>query len=129
MLQAETGAESVSLAASAAPEAVILDLGLPDRDGKSVLTNIRASSAVPIIVLSACDQEAEKIAALDLGGDDYVERPFGIGEFTARPRAARRHAEQRSRDVRRVALDDLVIDFGRRLAATAGAPVRLTPKE
>ena len=89
---AATGREALRLAANAAPDLIILDLGLPDMDGKEVLTKLRAFSTAPIIVLSARDREAEKIAALDLGADDYVEKPFAIGELLARLRVALRHA-------------------------------------
>ena len=89
---AETGAQALRLAATGAPDLIVLDLGLPDRDGKDVLRDIRQFSTTPVIILSARDREAEKIEALDLGADDYVEKPFGIGELTARLRAALRHA-------------------------------------
>ena len=81
---AETGAQALRAAATGAPDVIVLDLGLPDRDGKDVLRDIRQFSPTPVIVLSARDREAEKIEALDLGADDYVEKPFGIGELTAR---------------------------------------------
>ena len=85
---ASTAAEARRLAATRAPALVILDLGLPDDDGKAVIATIRAFSSMPIIVLSARDQETEKIAALDLGANDYVEKPFAIGELLARMRVA-----------------------------------------
>ena len=91
VVDAATGAEALKAAATAAPALIILDLGLPDMDGKEVIARLRAWSQVPIIILSARDQETEKIAALDLGADDYVEKPFGIGELTARMRTALRH--------------------------------------
>ena len=95
---AETGAQALRLAATGAPDLIVLDLGLPDRDGKDVLRDIRQFSTTPVIVLSARDREAEKIEALDLGADDYVEKPFGIGELTARLQggAATRGASRRS---------------------------------
>lgn len=129
VLQAETGAQAVRLAASAAPEAVILDLGLPDRDGKEVLADIRSFSSVPVIVLSARDQEAEKIAALDLGADDYVEKPFGIGELLARLRAAKRHVESRAQETKIVDVAGLHIDLDLRRVLRAGDEIHLTPKE
>ena len=89
---AATAAEAKRLAATRAPALIVLDLGLPDGDGKTVIETIRAFSSVPIIVLSARDQEIEKIAALDLGANDYVEKPFGIGELLARIRVALRQA-------------------------------------
>ncbi len=124
-----TGAEALRLAASIAPDAVLLDLGLPDRDGKDVLADMRAFSQVPIIVLSARDREAEKVAALDLGADDYLEKPFGISELQARLRTAARHAARGRGEVLRVEIGDLVIDLDKRLVTRLGEPVRLTPKE
>src|SRR5690348_4226723 len=85
------GAEALKLIATKAPDVVVLDLGLPDMDGKDVIKGVREWSRVPIIVLSARDREAEKIAALDLGADDYVSKPFGIGELMARIRTVLRH--------------------------------------
>jgi two-component system KDP operon response regulator KdpE len=124
-----TGAEALRLAASIAPDAILLDLGLPDRDGKQVLTDLRSFSQVPVIVLSARDREAEKVAALDLGADDYLEKPFGISELQARLRAAARHAARGRGEVLRVGIGALVIDLDKRLVTRAGAPLRLTPKE
>jgi two-component system KDP operon response regulator KdpE len=128
-LEAETGAAALRAAASQAPDVIILDLGLPDRDGKQVLSDLRQFSQVPVIVLSARDREAEKIEALDLGADDYVEKPFGIGELIARLRAAlRRRADGKPR-ASRVEIDGLVVDFDKRLVGRDGAAIRLTPKE
>ncbi|SEO18753.1 two-component system, OmpR family, KDP operon response regulator KdpE [Gemmobacter aquatilis] len=124
-----SGAEALRLAASIAPDAVLLDLGLPDRDGKEVLADLRAFSQVPVIVLSARDREAEKVAALDLGADDYLEKPFGISELQARLRTAGRHAARGKAEVLRVEIGDLVIDLDKRLVTRGGAPLRLTPKE
>ncbi len=128
-LHAETGREALRLAANAAPDLVILDLGLPDMDGKEVLTKLRAFSAAPIIVLSARDREAEKIAALDLGADDYVEKPFAIGELLARLRAALRHARGGGAQRSVVEIDGLTLDFDKRLVSRAGQPIKLTPRE
>lgn len=128
-IAAMTGAEAVRLAAHSAPEAIVLDLGLPDMDGKAVLQAIREFSTVPVIILSARDQEAEKIAALDLGADDYVEKPFAIGEFLARLRAARRHAERRSQEITRIDCGPLGIDIEKRLVTRVGTEIHLTPKE
>ena len=126
---AETGAQALRLAATGAPDLVVLDLGLPDRDGKDVLRDIRQFSTTPVIILSARDREAEKIEALDLGADDYVEKPFGIGELTARIRAALRHAARAAQPVQRVEIGGVVMDFDKRLVSRDGAPVKLTPKE
>ena len=89
--EATTGAQALQRIASDAPEIVVLDLGLPDMDGKDVIRSLRQWSDVPIIVLSARAQEAEKVEALDLGADDYVSKPFGVGELLARMRTALRH--------------------------------------
>ncbi len=80
VLHAANGRDALRLAASSAPDVIILDLGLPDMDGKDLLDRARAFTSAPILVLSARDREAEKIAALDLGADDYIEKPFAIGE-------------------------------------------------
>ena len=94
VITAATGAEAVKSAATMAPDVIVLDLGLPDKDGKDVIREIRAWSKVPIIVLSARDRESEKIESLDLGADDYVNKPFGIGELMARIRASLRNRQQ-----------------------------------
>jgi len=111
------------------PDAVVLDLGLPDMDGKDVLVRAREFFTGPIVVLSARDREAEKIEALDLGANDYVEKPFGIGELLARLRAALRQAAGREEPAGPIAAGDVVIDLERRLVTRAGEGVRLTPKE
>ena len=90
-IRADDGANALRLAATRVPDAILLDLGLPDLDGQDVLVRLRRFSEAPVIVLSARDQEAEKIAALDAGADDYVEKPFGVGELLARIRNALRH--------------------------------------
>ena len=129
---AETGEEGLRLAASRAPDAVLLDLGLPDRDGKEVLAALRRFSDVPVIVLSARDREADKIAALDGGADDYVEKPFAIGELLARLRVALRHHRAR-RDLagEEAVLEwpGLAIDRARREARTDAGPVALSKLE
>jgi two-component system, OmpR family, KDP operon response regulator KdpE len=91
-LRAERGEEALRIAASQAPDILLLDLGLPDMDGHEVLRRLREFSQMPVIILSARDREAEKIAALDNGADDYVEKPFGLGELMARIRTALRRA-------------------------------------
>lgn len=127
--RADTAAEGLRLAAARAPDAVLLDLGLPDLDGQDVLKRLRAFSSVPVIVLSARDRESEKIAALDSGADDYVEKPFGVGELLARIRAAMRHrlAEQGHGTV--FESGPLAIDFERRLVRAEGETVALSPRE
>ncbi|KQX41021.1 MULTISPECIES: response regulator [unclassified Ensifer] len=127
--EAMTGAEALKAAATMAPDVVILDLGLPDMDGKEVIANLRGWSQVPIIILSARDRESEKIAALDLGADDYIEKPFGIGELTARIRAALRHRVQMEGGQTQLSADGVSIDTIKRVVTKDGEPVRLTPKE
>ena len=124
-----TGAEAIRKIAADAPDAVILDLGLPDMDGKDVIAKVRAFSAVPMIVLSARDREAEKIAAFDLGADDYVNKPFGVGELMARLRTALRHHQNRPAEQDVIALGDLAIDLPAHRATLAGRELRLTPRE
>ena len=127
--EAMTGAEALKAAATMAPDVVILDLGLPDMDGKEVIANLRGWSQVPIIILSARDRESEKIAALDLGADDYIEKPFGIGELTARIRTALRHRIQMEGGQTQLSADGVSIDTIKRVVTKDGEPVRLTPKE
>jgi two-component system KDP operon response regulator KdpE len=129
VIKAETGAEALKAAATAAPDVIILDLGLPDMDGKDVIANIRGWSPVPIIILSARDRESEKIAALDLGADDYIEKPFGIGELTARIRTALRRRSRSNINVTQISVDGLSIDTVRRIVMRDGHVLRLTPKE
>ncbi|MGO9420409.1 response regulator [Roseiarcus sp.] len=129
VVSAESGAQALRLAVTGAPDVIVLDLGLPDRDGKEVLRDIRAFSQTPVIILSARDRESEKIEALDLGADDYVEKPFGIGELTARLRAALRHRASVAQPAERIEIDGVMMDFDKRLVTRDGAPVKLTPKE
>ncbi|WP_377293073.1 response regulator [Rhizobium sp. SG2393] len=129
VVEAATGAEALKAVATRAPDLVILDLGLPDMDGKEVIASLRGWSDIPILILSARDRESEKIAALDLGADDYVEKPFGIGELTARIRTALRHRGRRDAIPAVTEVDGLSIDPVKRLVTRAGEPVHLTPKE
>jgi two-component system KDP operon response regulator KdpE len=128
---AEAGSmnEAVRAIADRAPDLVVLDLGLPDGDGKDVIRKVRAWSDVPIIVLSAREREAEKIEAFDLGADDYVNKPFGVGELMARIRAALRHRSERASGVPAAQLGDLEIDHARHRVTRANQDVRLTRKE
>ncbi len=128
-LHADTGRKALHLAANCAPDLVILDLGLPDMDGKEVLAKLRAFSTAPVIVLSARDREAEKIAVLDLGADDYVEKPFAIGELLARLRVALRHARGGAEPRKQIETEGLLIDLEKRLVARDGVAVKLTPRE
>jgi two-component system KDP operon response regulator KdpE len=129
VLEAGTGRDALRMIAASAPDVVVLDLGLPDRDGKDVLREARSFSKVPIIILSARDREAEKIAALDLGADDYVEKPFGIGELMARLRAALRHTAQVGEELTRIEREGLCIDLVKRSVTKNGAALKLTPKQ
>jgi len=128
-VRADDGTSALREIARKPPEAVVLDLGLPDIDGKEVLAKARAFYDGPIIVLSARDRETEKIDALDLGADDYVEKPFGVGELLARLRVAMRHRLRREGVEETVQIGDLVIDLERRRVTRADQPVRLSPKE
>ncbi|HEX9321103.1 MAG TPA: response regulator [Xanthobacteraceae bacterium] len=124
-----TVAEATKRIASEAPDAVVLDLGLPDGDGKEVIRNVRQWSDVPIIVLSARDREGEKIEALDLGADDFINKPFGVGELMARVRTAMRHRMQRHAEIPVLRIGELEIDSVRHRVTRAGREIKLTPKE
>ena len=124
-----TVAESTKRIAADAPDIVVLDLGLPDGDGKDVIRQVRQWSDVPIIVLSARDRETEKIEALDLGADDFVNKPFGVGELLARMRTALRHRMQREAETPVLRTDDVEIDNVRHRVTRANTEVKLTPRE
>jgi two-component system KDP operon response regulator KdpE len=126
---AENGRDALRLISTAPPDVVVLDLGLPDMDGKDVLREARSFSKVPIIILSARDHEMEKILAFDAGADDYVEKPFAIGELMARLRAALRHVGHESREPAKIEIGPLCIDFVKHLVMKNGVAVKLTPKE
>jgi two-component system KDP operon response regulator KdpE len=124
---AATGEEALAAAALREPEAVILDLVLPDTTGTEVCRELRAWSSVPVIVLSAVEDEDEKVAALDAGADDYVTKPFGMSELLARLRAALRRAPATGDPVLEVG--ELRVDVPGRAVSVAGRPVQLTPHE
>ena len=128
-IRADTAAQGLSAIAGRAPDAVILDLGLPDMDGKDALVRARAFYDGPILVLSARDMETEKIDALDRGADDYVEKPFHVGELLARLRVAMRHRLSQAGSAPIIKAGDIEIDLIKRLVTRAGAPVRLSPRE
>ncbi|MEN6413819.1 MAG: response regulator [Veillonellales bacterium] len=128
VLQAVNGQEGIELVLSAKPELILLDLGLPDLDGKKVIGSIREWSDVPIIVLSARDQEEEKVKALDGGANDYVTKPFSMGELMARIRVCLRHAAAGSEDPQ-VHCGDLLIDLAKHQVTIAGKEIKLTPTE
>ena len=130
MEEAETAERGVQSAAAEPPDAVILDLGLPDADGLEVIRRLREWSAVPIIVLSARGREADKIAALDGGADDYLTKPFGTGELLARLRVALRHASRSEKvDESSFTVGGLRVDLVARRVFIDDAEVHLTPTE
>ena len=125
-----SGEEALQKAANHRPDAVILDLGLPVMDGIDVIRGLRGWTTVPIIVLSVRDAEREKIAALDAGADDYVTKPFGMGELLARLRAALRRESAPGEDQPVVETDDFEIDLStKRVTGANGEEIRLTPTE
>lgn len=126
--EAATGQDGVYKAATYRPDIIILDLGLPDMDGVEVIRRLREWSKVPVIILSARERENDKIIALDAGADDYLTKPFGMGELLARIRAAMRHIAGVENDPV-LAFDDLVIDLAHRRVTVRGGEVRLTPTE
>jgi len=128
-VRADTGAAGLSAIANRPPDAVILDLGLPDMDGKAVLLRARAFYDGPILILSARDMEMEKIEALDQGADDYVQKPFHIGELLARLRVAMRHKLVRVGAAPVIRAAEVEVDLIRRMVTRAGEPVRLSPRE
>jgi len=127
--EAERGRVGVEKAATEAPDLVVLDLGLPDMDGKRVIAAIREWSQVPILVLSVRDAETEKIAALDAGADDYVTKPFATGELLARIRALLRSRKAPETEKANIVVGDLGIDLASHLVRLAGVEVKLTRKE
>ena len=129
MTSAGTVADATKRIAAESPDIVLLDLGLPDGDGKEVIKRAREWSDVPIIVLSARERETEKIESLDLGADDYINKPFNVGELLARMRAALRHRKQRKAEVPVLRVGNIEVDAVRRRANRAGAELKLTPKE
>jgi two-component system, OmpR family, KDP operon response regulator KdpE len=127
---ASSGAEALRIFAERTPELIVLDLGLPDLEGTEVCRRIRTTSQVPIIVLSARGEEADKVNALDLGADDYVTKPFGAEELLARIRVAlRRQLAEESTETGVFRAGDLTIDYDRRRVVLDRTEVRLTPKE
>jgi two-component system, OmpR family, KDP operon response regulator KdpE len=129
MASAGSVAEATKRIAAESPDIVLLDLGLPDGDGKDVIRRAREWSDVPIIVLSARERETEKIEALDLGADDYINKPFNVGELLARMRTALRHRLQRKAEIPLLRVGNLEVDAVRHRATRAGAEIKLTPKE
>ena len=128
-IRADTAAQGLAAIAGRAPDAVILDLGLPDMDGKDALVRARAFYQGPILVLSARDKETEKIEALDRGADDYVEKPFHVGELLARLRVAMRHRLSQAGIAAIIKAGDIEIDLVKRLVTRGGVPLHLSPRE
>ena len=132
-ITAQTGREACSLIESEAPDLVLLDLGLPDMDGTAVIETVRASSELPIIVISARMQESDKVQALDLGADDYITKPFGSSEFLARVRTAIRHyratSGKKSIFTGKLDIGNLTIDFDKHQVLVAGENAHLTQIE
>ena len=131
VLEAETAADGLSQAATRNPDIVLLDLGLPDMDGLEVIERLREWTAVPVIIISAREQEGDKIKALDGGADDYLTKPFCAGELLARIRVALRHAAPNSRDQGEefFVADELRIDFLKRQVFCGTREIHLTPIE
>jgi two-component system KDP operon response regulator KdpE len=130
LLEALTGVDGLTEAANSRPDVVVVERDLPDMDGIEVVRRLREWTSVPVVVLSARDQEGDKVAALDAGADDYLTRPFGIDEFMARIRVALRHAAGAGRPEEAVfTLGDLRVDLARRRVFLADRDVRLTPIE
>jgi len=129
VIEAASGREGLAQFAQHLPQLVLLDLGLPDLDGKQVLKDLRSRSNVPVMILSVREDEAEKVAALDTGANDYVAKPFGAAELSARIRAVLRahNGHVSSQPVLRCG--DLTIDISRREVTAAGKPVKLSKKE
>jgi two-component system KDP operon response regulator KdpE len=127
--QAGTAARAMIEARAHRPDAILVDLGLPDRDGQQLIRDIREFATIPILILSARSAEHEKIAALDNGADDYVTKPFSAGELLARLRAALRRSVRGADQSDTVAVGRLSIDLARREARDAGGPVHFTPLE
>ena len=129
VIEAETAAAALALAAAAKPDLVVLDLGLPDGDGADLIAPIAAMGAPAILVLSALDDEPRKVAALDLGADDFVSKPFGVPEFMARVRAALRHRVHMQGGA--PVYDDgrLFVDLVKRAVRVDGIDPKLTPRE
>jgi len=130
VLTAATGADGLAMARSHNPDIILLDLGLPDLEGGKVLQSLRQWSRKPILIISARNQEQDKVQALDLGADDYLTKPFGLSELHARMRAVLRRAAGPQADTEgRLVLGPVVLDVPHHEVTVAGTPVELTPRE
>jgi two-component system KDP operon response regulator KdpE len=129
LYQAGTAGEGLRVASELFPDMILLDLSLPDMDGHKVISRLRESTAAPIIVISARNRPDDKIQALDMGANDFVEKPFDVGELLARIRAGLRSRSEQSVSVEKVRNGPLEVDFLRRLVLVDGKEVSLTPRE
>ena len=129
VVESETGEDALVQAAARNPDLILLDLGLPDQDGLTVTERLREWAKMPIIVISARGREEDKIKALDAGADDYVTKPFGVGELLARMRVALRHAVATEAGASQFSSGELKVDLGRRQVLVRGQEVHLTPTE
>jgi two-component system KDP operon response regulator KdpE len=130
LIEAETGRDGLAQARAQTPELVLLDLGLPDMDGQAVTRDLRQWSTTPIIVISARGGEEQKIQALDAGADDFVTKPFGVGELLARIRVGLRHAARGdAAPTGQFSVGDLKVDLVRRQVLVKGCEVHLTPNQ
>lgn len=133
VLLADCAKEGLNLIQSQCPDIILLDLGLPDMDGMKIIEDVRAWSSIPIIVISARTAEDEKVAALDLGADDYITKPFGTSELLARIRTSLRHSNRLMTDsplyIRPYQSGELILDFSKRLLTLNGETIHLTPVE
>jgi two-component system, OmpR family, KDP operon response regulator KdpE len=129
LVESETAADGIAQAASRAPDLVLLDLGLPDQDGLAVTERLREWTKTPIIVISARGREEDKIQALDAGADDYLTKPFGVGELLARIRVALRNAARGELGSSQLVVGSLKVDLARRQVHVGDAEVHLTPIE
>ncbi len=131
-IETDKGAEAIALSISHRPDLIILDLGLPDMDGINVITKVREWCKTPIIIVSARENERQKIEALDKGADDYLTKPFGIGELLARIRVSLRHSvttNNETEDIGVFKVKDLVVDFNKRKVTINNEDIHLTPNE
>ena len=133
VVEASTGAEALSLITSHCPDLILLDLGLPDMDGNTLLGSVRKWTSTPVIVLSARTHESDKVEAIDLGADDYITKPFGTSELLARIRASLRHSNRLRTDsalyIRPYRHGEMILDFSKRLLTIKGDVIHLTPIE
>ena len=132
VVEAEQGEEALALASSHNPDIILLDLGLPDMDGLEVVKRLREWTGTPIIILTARGKEKDKIIGLDAGADDYLTKPFDVGELMARIRAALRHSQRLKTDGKSDAIfetPDFKVDLAARIVTVRGKEVHLTPNE